>query len=65
MKPINVDFTEVDVNGVEITNRSKHAEVILKDEVILKAVSLHVKPKSLREISTQQIKLKSLRTIFA
>ena len=55
MKPINVDatdFTEVNVNGVEITNQPKHADVILKDEVILKEVTLRVKLKSLRQIST-------------
>ena len=55
MKPINVhaaDVTEVDVNGIEITNQPKHADVILKDEFILKEVSLHVKLKSLRQIST-------------
>ena len=52
MKPVNVDFTEVDVNGVEITIQPKHAEVILKDEVILKEVTLHDKLKSFRQIST-------------
>ena len=55
MKPINVDasdFTEVNVNGVEISNQPKHAEVILRDDVILKEVTLHVKLKSLQQIST-------------
>ena len=53
MKPINVDaadFTEV--NGVEITNQPKHAEIILRVDVILKEVSLHVKLRLLRQIST-------------
>ena len=55
MKPINVDaadFTEVNVNGVKITNQPKHAEVILKDDVVLTEVTLRVKLKSLRQIST-------------
>ena len=59
MKPINVDaadFTAVNVNGVEITNQPKHAEVILKE------VTLLVKLKSLRQISTKQIKLKDVRS---
>ena len=55
MKTINVDaadITEINMNGVEITNQPKHADVILKDNVILKEVTLHVKLTSLRQIST-------------
>ena len=55
MKSINVDaadVTDVNVNDVEITNPPKHADAILKAEVILKEVTLHIKLKSLQQIMT-------------